>query len=161
MILVQIPFLLKSIPGVSNAQVGYSISAATITSAIISMNYNRIKRKLIFTSIFSIAFLFMAIGYIIISYSEIYYQFLIGLAASGVGTGLIMPSGSLWIMKLAPAHMRGRMIGRVSTFMFLGMFFSPVIFQPIIRNSSVSGSFFVAAISLFVLSIIFQLYRKD
>lgn len=161
MIPVQIPFLLKGIPGLSNAQVGYAISAATITSAIIAMNYNRIKKRLIFTSIFSVAFFFMAIGYIIISYSEFYFQFLIGLATTGFGTGLIMPSGSLWIMKLAPAHMRGRMVGRVSTSMFLGMFFSPIIFQPIINNSSVSGAFFVAAMSLVILSVVFQIYRKD
>ncbi|MDJ0765955.1 MAG: MFS transporter, partial [Myxococcota bacterium] len=124
---VQIPFFLKQMPGVSNAMVGYGISISTLASAVVAMNYRRVKQRLSFPLIYAIAFAALGIGYIAVSFSTTYTFSLLALVISGAGIGLMMPSGNLWIMELAPASLRGRLVGRGSTAMFLGMFFSPIL----------------------------------
>jgi len=153
MIPVQIPFLLGDFGDISYSKIGYAIGISTLSSAIISMNYGRIKAILSFKSILQIAFIIMGIGYLIIFFSESYFQVLIGLFTSGIGTGLLMPTGNLWIMSIAPEKIRGTLVGKVSMATYLGQFFSPIIIQPIINNFNVEISFLCASISLSIIAI--------
>jgi MFS family permease len=157
---VQIPFVLNKIDGVNNAMIGYAISISTLASAIISMNYKQFKKRYSFPTIYFLAFLFMGVGYMIISLSDLYWQIITGLVISGFGTGLIMPSGSLWIIELAPSKFRGRMIGIAATTMYLGQFISPLFLQPIINQTSVASSFYLVAIFMISVGIIVVLSYK-
>jgi len=153
MIPVQIPFLLGDFGDISYSKIGYAIGISTLSSAIVSMNYGRIKAILSFKSILQIAFIIMGIGYLIIFFSESYFQVLIGLFTSGIGTGLLMPTGNLWIMSIAPEKIRGTLVGKVSMATYLGQFFSPILIQPIINNFNVEISFLCASISLSIIAI--------
>jgi MFS family permease len=153
MVPVQIPFLLGNFGDISYSKIGYAIGISTLSSAIVSMKYGRIKSILSFKSILQIAFITMGIGYLIIFFSESYFQVLIGLFTSGIGTGLLMPTGNLWIMSIAPEKIRGTLVGKVSMATYLGQFFSPILIQPIINNFNVEISFLCASISLSVISI--------
>lgn len=150
---VQIPYLLKSIEGVSNAMVGYSISVATLSGSIIALNYNRFKRLFSFPFIYGLTFLLMGLGYLIVSFADSYEIFIVGLIISGSSTGLLMPTGNLWLISIAPAQIRGRLVGRLSTAFFLGQFLSPILVQPIINYADLSGAFLYASILLFVFSL--------
>lgn len=160
---VQIPFVIKSFEGISNAMIGYAISSSTLASVIISLNFKWIKGRNSFASIYFMAFLFMGVGYIIISLSDFYWQIVTGLIVSGFGTGLLMPTGNLWIIELAPTSHRGRMLGIASTATFLGQFLSPIFIQPIINQTSVSSSFYIVAVIMIIVGIItvlsYKLYR--
>lgn len=153
MIPVQIPYFLKTIK-ISNTLTGFAISASTLSSAIVSMNFRKIREKISFPLIYAMAFTFMGIGYMTIAHSNVYHQFIIGLVISGLGTGLLMPSGNLWAMEITPPAVRGRIVGRISSASFIGMFLSPIILQPLIKHFSISFAFQVAAYTLMSLAIL-------
>lgn len=161
MIPVQLPFVLKSIPGVTNAQVGLAIAAQSLSGAIIAMNYRRIKSKLSFFTIYQITFAFLAIGYIFIGFSNTYFQYIIGLVIAGLGVGLLMPTGTMWIIEVAPESMRGQLVGKANTSMFVAMFISPIIMQPIIKLASISSAFIVMGIALIGLIIVLNYLKNN
>ena len=154
MVPVQIPFLLSQIEGVSNAKIGYAISVSTLSGSLIAMKYNFLRKYLNYRQIFQIAMLMLGMGYLVISMSESYLSIISGLFIGGFGTGLLMPTGNLWILAIAPEGIRGTLIGRNSTAIFMGMFLSPIIIQPVINTLSVPGSFLVASISMIIISIL-------
>ncbi len=152
MIPVQIPFLLKKIKGITNSEIGYAISISSFSGAMIAINYKRIKKHLSFKHIFQLAYLFMGAGYLMVYFSESYTSVFISMLVAGVGTGFLMPSGNLWIMEIAPEQIRGRLVGNTSRAIFLGMFFSPILIQPIIDQFTVESAFLFGSIILVVLS---------
>ncbi|MFC1584054.1 MFS transporter [Fibrobacterota bacterium] len=147
MVPVQIPYMLRTI-GVSNTLTGLSISSMTLASACISYNYHRIKRRLSFPAVYATAFAVIACGYCIIALGSVLPHFITGLVISGLGIGLLMPSGNLWAMELVPMEIRGRIVGRVSSSMFLGMFLSPVLLQPVVDRFSLPGAFLCASVMM-------------
>lgn len=157
---IQIPFLLTKLNNVSNSMFGYALSISTFSSAMVSINYRSIKRRLSYSIVYVIAFTLMALGYTAVSFSREYYQYLLSLTISGMGLGLLMPSGNLWIMELSPASLRGRLVGRGSAAMFLGMFFSPILVQPIVSVYNTSIAFRIAGLILVSMAILFFFLRK-
>lgn len=157
---VQVPFLLKRLEGVNNSMVGYAISISTLASAIVSMNYRRIKSRLSFRQMYAFVFLFIGTGYALVSQSIHYWHYITGLIISGVGIGLLMPTGNLWMMEIAPTPIRGRLIGRVTTATFLGQFFSPVLVQPLVSSYSLPIAFLVAGLTMLALSLFFFSFKK-
>lgn len=156
MIPVQIPYLLKNIDGVSNSQVGLAIAAQSLAGAIVAMNYKRIKRRFTFCSIYQLTFSIMAAGYLFIGLSNTYTQYVIGLSISGIGLGMLMPTGNTWIIDVAPDSLRGHLVGKANTSVFIAMFLSPIAIQPIISFFSISVAFI--GVSVFMLGLIVVLY---
>lgn len=148
MIPVQVPYLLKSLSDVSNMEVGLAIAAQGLAGSLIAMNYRKIKSKLTFCTIYQITFALMATGFIFISFSNTYTQIVIGLVISGFGVGLLMPTGNMWIIEIAPENLRGQLVGKANTALFIAMFASPLIIQPIIELTSISGSFMFMGFAL-------------
>lgn len=151
MIPVQIPFLLKKFHGITNSEIGYAIGISSFSGAMIAINYKQIKKHFSFKRIFQLAFVFMGTGYLMVYFSESYWTVFFSMLVSGVGTGFLMPSGNLWIMEVAPESIRGRLVGNTSRAIFLGMFFSPILVQPLISLFNVETSFLIAGICLGVL----------
>lgn len=161
MVPVQIPFLIGGLDNVSNAQIGYAISLSTIPGSLAAMSYKYIKKALTFRQIYQLALFMMGAGYLLISQSSGYTSIVIGLLVGGIGTGLLMPTGSLWIMSIAPDSIRGSLVGRLSMATFLGMFFSPIILQPLVNQFEVKGAFLGASICLVTISILLFFLRTN
>lgn len=161
MVPVQIPFLIGGLDNVSNAQIGYAISLSTIPGSLAAMSYKFIKKALTFRQIYQLALFMMSIGYLLISQSSGYNSIVIGLLVGGIGTGLLMPTGSLWIMSIAPDSIRGSLVGRLSMATFLGMFLSPIILQPLVNSYEVKGAFMGASICLGVIVILLFFLRTN
>lgn len=151
---VQIPFVLSRIEGVNSTMIGYAISAAILASVITSLNYKYLKARYSFPALYFQAFLFMSVGFMIISLSYMYWQIVTGLVISGFGMGLLMPTGNLWVLEIAPVRFRGSMIGIATTASFLGQFISPILIEPVIRETSVASSFYIVAVTILVLGIV-------
>lgn len=152
MVPVQIPFLIGGLDNVTNAQIGYAISLSTIPGSLAAMSYKYIKKVLSFRQIYQLALFMMGIGYFLISISSGYTSIVMGMLVGGIGTGLLMPTGSLWIMSIAPDSIRGSLVGRLSMATFLGMFFSPILLQPLVNHFEVKGAFLGASICLGVIT---------
>lgn len=129
---VQIPFYLHEISNSSAAESGIAIAASTLAGAIASSQYGALKKSLNFSTIVMLAFILTAIGLFVISWGHSYQIVLCGLIIGGLGFGLMMPNLSVWITTIAPDFFRGKALGGLTTFVFLGQFMSPLLFQPLI-----------------------------
>lgn len=128
---VQLPFYLATIAQVNNTQVGIAIATMTLTSAIVSLFYPRIKAHMTFLGVSVLIYLAMGSGYVLIGLAQNYWGVLMGLITAGIGLGMLMPNINVWINALATPATRGRALGGLTTSLFLGQFFSPIVSQPI------------------------------
>lgn len=157
---VQIPFYLKSIGVDKSSMIGMAVAASTAFSAISSFSYSNIKKRLSFLSIFSVGYLLMAIAFVCIALSHSYAMVVVAMMLSGLGMGIMIPNTNMWVMKIVPIQMRGREIGKLTTFWFLGQFLSPIVIFPIVNTLSLSSAFMIAAIFLFVMSLTFVVFQS-
>lgn len=156
---VQIPFYLKSIGIEKNALIGIAIASTTFFSAVSAFSYSKIKDMFGFKQIFGIGYFLMAIAYLCVAYGNSYAMVMVAMLLAGLGMGVMIPNANIWVMKLAPPEIRGREIGRLTTFWFMGQFLSPIILLPFLDSISQSQLFFILAGILFGLSILlFVLY---
>ena len=159
MIPAQLPFQMKSIGVERNALIGLAIAMSTAFSVISSFNYSRIKDRISFKFVFAIGYFLMAISFGLVSVADSYWLMVVAMALSGLGLGMMIPNTNNWVMQIAPPEIRGREIGRLTTFWFLGQFLSPIIVQPLAQNWSLSSLFLVASLILLLLSVFFGVYR--
>jgi MFS family permease len=151
---IQIPFYLKSIGIEKNALIGVAIASSTFFSAIGAISFSKIKDNLGFKQIFGIGYLLMAIAFTSIAYGNSYGVVMLAMLLGGLGMGIMIPNANVWVMQLAPQEIRGREIGRLTTFWFMGQFLSPIILLPFLDSFSQSQLFLMIAFVLLGLSII-------
>ena len=156
---VQIPFYLKAIGVEKNAWIGAAIAMSTACSAVSSISYSRIKGRFSFLSIFSMGYLLLAAGFVCISISNTYVLVVIAMMLSGLGMGMMIPNTNMWVMKIAPPEIRGKEIGKLTTFWFFGQFLSPIIIFPVLNILSLSSTFMLASGFLFLMSIGFLIFH--
>jgi MFS family permease len=152
---VQVPFYLKALGVETNALIGAAIATSTACSAVSSFSYSKIKSRLSFLTIFSIGYLLMAAGFVCISISSTYVLVVIAMMLSGLGMGMMIPNTNMWVMKLAPPQIRGKEIGKLTTFWFLGQFLSPIVIFPVLNRLSLSSTFMLASGVLLLMSVSF------
>lgn len=154
---VQIPFYLKNIGIDSASLTGAAIAISTAFSAVASFSYARLKSKLSFLSVFSLGYLLMGVGYICISVAQTYSLVILSMIFAGLGIGIMIPNTNMWVMRIAPPAIRGREIGKLTTFWFLGQFLSPVIIFPVLKVLTLNLTFMLAGVVLFMLSASFMI----
>ncbi|TVQ14918.1 MAG: MFS transporter [Bacteroidetes bacterium] len=160
MIPVQMPFMLSSMEGVSNAEIGFAIAFVNVASVTTSLNYSRIKRRLGFGTIMGLVYVIIFTGFFIISLGGSYILMIAGIAVTGLGFGMMMPNINLWLISSAPPSLRGRFVGYLNSSLFLGMFLSPVAVQPLIKISSINHSFLLMGLIMLVLAGVFFAYGR-
>jgi MFS family permease len=152
---VQLPFYLKYIGVEKNSMIGFAIAASTLFSAISSISFSKIKDHFGFRQIFALGYLLMACAFAAIAFGNSYAMVLLGTMLAGLGMGLMIPNANVWVMQLAPAEIRGKEIGRLTTFWFLGQFLSPLLLLPFLELFTQSQLFYVLAAILLGLSVFF------
>ena len=153
MIPVQIPFLIKELSDQGNWLIGATISLTMAFGAIGSVLYKYLKQRMHYQHIYAVSFAVQAIGYIWISLTSTYAQLLPGLLLGGLGAGLLLPNASLWLVNASPMAIRGKVLGGMTSAMFLGQFLSPIVLQPVIAVSSLQESFLWVGLFMLLLPI--------
>lgn len=156
---VQIPFYLKSIGIEKNSLIGLAVASATFFSAISSFSFSRIKDMFGFRQIFGIGYIFLALAFICYAFGDSYGMVLLGMLLGGLGMGLMIPNANVWVMQLAPLEIRGREIGRLTTFWFMGQFLSPIVLLPFLDYFTQPQLFYGLGIILFVVGFLFFLWH--
>lgn len=156
----QLPFYLKQIASADATRSGLAIALSTFFSAISSLNYGKIKQRLNFISILALAFGLMGLGYVGIGIANAYWLVLLALIPAGLGLGLLMPNLNVWTSQEVPDNLRGRALGGLTTFFFLGQFFSPIVTQPISQSVGLAKTYGLYGILLVVLGLLLWSYRK-
>jgi MFS family permease len=152
---VQLPFYLKSLTNATASQSGLAIAFSTLFSAFASMMYGRVKARLSFVNIVSLSFGLTALGYGIIGVAGSYEQVLIGLSVGGLGLGLLMPNLMVWLSAETSDAIRGRALGGLTTFLFLGQFLSPIVSQPVSQQVGLGMTYTLAGGLLLLLALVF------
>jgi MFS family permease len=158
---VQLPFYLQSLGSVSASASGLAIAASTLASSIVSLRYGFVKQRLGFVQIVSVAFGVAAIGYGIISISSSYNLVLLGLIIAGLGFGLLMPNLNVWLSSIIADSLRGKALGGLTTFFFLGQFLSPIVSQPITNSLGLDRTYGFTGVALLVVATLFLVLRKQ
>jgi MFS family permease len=151
----QVPFLLQMSGVEKNSTIGYSISIAVLAGAIVSVNYGKIRMRLNFYRIYVLTFALMGTGYVMTAFLAGYAGALSGLIVAGFGTGMLMPNTNLWLISLAPAERRGRMVGLLNLAVYSGQFLSPIVISPVISLRSLDFAFLVCGIIMLVMAVYF------
>lgn len=160
---IQIPFYLKDIGVESNSMIGLAIASSTFFSAIAAISYSKIKDKFSFAQLFALGYFLMAIAYILIAMGNTYTMVMLGMLFAGLGMGIMIPNANIWVMQLAPAEIRGKEIGRLTTFWFMGQFLSPLLLLPLLDFLTQSQLYYLIAGILLALSsfyLIFHFFRN-
>lgn len=130
---IQIPFHLKDIGMESNTAIGLVIASSTFFSAISSFSFGKLKGRFSFPALFALGYGLMAIAFVFIAFGDSFSMVMMGMLFSGLGMGITIPNANVWVMQLAPLEIRGREIGRLTTFWFMGQFLSPLILLPLLK----------------------------
>ncbi|MEL6334697.1 MAG: MFS transporter [Cyanobacteria bacterium J06626_26] len=157
---VQLPFYLERLAATNATQSGLAIATTTFFSALASTNYSRIKRRMGFVTILGLAFLLMGLGYIGIGLAHSYVLVLLLLVPTGLGLGLIIPNLNVWTCTEVHDRQRGRALGGLTTFLFLGQFLSAIASHAIVANLGIAATYGLTGILLVVIGVLLWIYRK-
>lgn len=157
---VQVPFHLDALGVESKSLIGVAIAASTAFSAVSAFLYSKLKERFTFQQIFSLGYCLMALGFLVLSGSSGYAEVLVSMMLCGLGMGMMIPNTNMWVMNIAPPEIRGREIGRLTTFWFMGQFLSPIVLLPLSGRLSLSALFMVATIVLALLAMFFFIFDR-
>jgi MFS family permease len=156
----QLPFLVRAIGVDSGAAAGIAVGTSSLLAAVGSAAFPRFRRFTGVLGTYAWAFAFMAAGYALVGRASSFAQVLAGVVISGVGIGLFFPNGTLWVLSLAPARLRGRLVGGLTASIFLAQFASPLLLEPVVARTSLGGAFLVAAGAMAALAAALALLRR-
>ncbi|MGP1386192.1 MAG: MFS transporter [Thainema sp.] len=163
---VQLPFYLNTLSaGISNTATGIAIASLELACAIFSLYYRPMKQRFSFSQILAIGFLSFGVGYLIVAIAQSYAVVLIGLIIAGIGFGVLIPNANVWLNAITPTAARGRAVGGLSTSVFLGQFFSPILSQPLIQQTGSGATYGLVGIGMSAIAIMVlvstQIYNPD
>lgn len=141
---VQSPFLMRSLGAEGGLAISSGLIGGTLLAATASYFYNRIKSRLYFNQIYTILFLLIGVGFLLIGLANSVRTAALATALAGSGAGLLMPNTSLCLLTQSSSYNRGRIMSGMTGAVFLGQFFSPVVFEPLVNVTRLSQAHMVA-----------------
>ena len=128
---VYLPPLLEHIDVSGTFTIGLYMSLFTLSIAVISLLYGRIKAVLDYGAIAMIAVALWTLGFAIIVLAPGKETIAIAVVIIGLGPGLALPAAISWATEIGPKSLRGSILGNVTTFAYLGVFLPPVLLAPV------------------------------
>lgn len=155
---VNVAYLLLNRFDISGLHAGLIMASSTLTTALVSLFYAKIRAALGRNGTFVLTFVSMAIAMWILSWAPTLPLFLLGMLFNGVGLGCMFPNTTGSVLELSPPHLRGRLMGFMSSFFFLGQFISPIFSALVISHTNdLSVVFEVAAAGLLAMAFAYGL----
>jgi MFS family permease len=84
---------------------------------------------------------------------------IVAMMLAGLGMGMMIPNTNMWVMKIAPPQIRGKEIGKLTTFWFFGQFLSPIVILPVLHIFSLSSTFMLASGFLILMFVAFMIFH--
>ncbi|MDX2243169.1 MAG: MFS transporter [Leptolyngbyaceae cyanobacterium bins.302] len=158
---VQLPFYLKELSNANASQSGIAIALVTLFSAIASLTYGRIKQRMGFFTIITLALGLIGVGCSIIGLVNNYGLVLIGLAIAGAGFGLLIPNMNSWVSAEVSDAVRGRALGGATSFLFFGQFLSPLVSQPLSYVVGLGTTYTLAGVFMLVCGLLLMAFQRS
>lgn len=132
------------------------VACAMLVNALTIWQYQYIKSWFRYVQLFVFIYVAFGIGLLIMSQVSSVNQLYYASGFMGIGFGLVMVNTKAWLLSLAPPQRRGRAVGMLTMSFFLGQFFSPIVFQPIVAIAGIQGLFAViSGVSFLVAGVLF------
>jgi MFS family permease len=148
----QFAFLLQS-DGVSSSSTrSLFIGAITVVGAATSLCYGALQKRLSATGAFALGLLSMTLSLATIGASSAPAYAAAGAVLMGVYVGITSPYVYHEVTERTTADVRGRAIGVLSAFCYLGAFLNPPVFAALSRWVGMRGVFLTAALGTAVLA---------
>ncbi|MGP4022083.1 MFS transporter [Actinomadura sp. 3N407] len=128
----QVPGLFAREFGAGPFQISIALSFMTLTMLPASLLYPRLSRRASGPALIAAAFTAPVAGFLVLAGADTGRTVVAGLMIIAVGLALAVPNLNNWIISGTRAEVRGRAVGMLTTALFAGQFFSPVLTQPVI-----------------------------
>ena len=142
----QLPFLIYESEIGGAREAGFGIALFNLMAALVVLAFRRIWERASHVTVLVCGYTLLATGYYFTATAGGIGQIFIGMAISGSGFAVVIPTFTVWIFDIAPKRYRGRAVGGVTMSVFLGTGLSPIYSQPIADWIGLSGAFFVSGI---------------
>ncbi len=159
MVPVYLPFYVQSFSDGNSMKAGGLLAVVGLSWGIVSSQYHRLRKSLSFERITMLALSLVVIAYVLLSLATSYYVMIVALVMIGFGLGTILPNLNAWLLSVVPAGLKGRAIGTMALFSFMGQFFSPMITEPLTKAVGISHSYLLTGMLLVPLVVASGLYE--
>lgn len=144
----QMPFLMMNHFGADGKLTGMIIAMAFIFNALGAFSFSRFKKHYDYKCIYMIGMAIVAVGFLLIGNVNDVHLFFFTSPIMGFGGGLLMTNITAWMLHLAHEDKRVRSSGYLTSSLFMGQFFSPIVFHPAVDYFGVQHFFVVTGITL-------------
>ncbi|WP_339948418.1 MFS transporter [uncultured Albimonas sp.] len=158
---VQLPFRLRELGMDAPSQAGLALGVFTLVSSISAFGAALLRGRLGAGGMFALSFLGLGAGLAWVSVSSDLLSICLGGAVAGAAMGLTMPNLFNTVVSLAPARVRGRATGGMTSAVFLGQFVSPLLSQPAAEAWGYGGAFLAAGVFAPLLAVVALLARRS
>ena len=156
----QMPFLMINKFGASGTLTGSIIAMSFLFNAVGALFFVKLKRKFSSGQIYLIGLSIISFGLISVGFIREINQFFIVTVIFGFGGGLMMSNISIWMLQRAHHTKRIKSSGYLTSALFFGQFFSPIVFHPIVSRYGVQDFFIIVGILLAIIVLISLIVRK-
>ena len=112
--------------------VAVCLSCEVVVTTFVAFKYRRFKANRDFSVMCATGLAFMALSYLMITYSVNYWMILFSMGVCGAGMGMLMPNSTLWVISITRPEKRSLFIGIFNTSTYAGKFLSPFIAAPLL-----------------------------
>lgn len=154
----QIPFLLIETFHTSASTAGMIIAIAFFSNAMGAMFFSKLKVRYSYSTIYLIGLLITGLGFSAIGIVDSVRVFFITSPIVGFGGGIMMTNMTAWMLSKTNLKKRVKTSGYFTSSLFLGQFFSPILFHPIVSRMAVQDFFLLIGVSLMLLVVMSTLY---
>jgi len=137
----QIPFLIIDTFGASGKMASSIIALAFLSNAIGAISFSKLKQKYSFSTIYIIALFIIGIGFLAIGNVHDVHLFYLTSPIMGFGGGIMMTNVTAWMLSRTSFEKRVKSSGYLTSFLFMGQFFSPIVFHPFVAYFGVQHFF--------------------
>lgn len=157
----QIPFLIMNHFNASGVMTGAIIATAFISNGIGAITFRKFKRRFTHAQIYIIGMLIIGFGFIAIGLVQSVYFFFLTSPIMGFGGGILMTNMTAWMLSRTHHTQRIHKSAYLTSSLFLGQFFSPIILHPVVSYFSIEHFFMVMGIAVLTINFIcYFIFKK-
>lgn len=147
----QMPYLIIDHFGASGKMAGSIIALAFLSNAFGAITFSKLKKRFNFSTIYIIGLSIVACGFTGVGLVNNVHLFYITGPILGFGGGIMMTNITAWMLSKTTFEKRVKASGYLTGSLFLGQFFSPIAFHPLVTLVGVQNFFEIVGASLFIL----------
>ncbi len=149
----QLPFHVKVRFGAGPLVAALAVATMTAHAAVTSILYGRLASRFGRDRLVVAFFVLLGAGFAVLGLAERPAVAFVGLGLAGLGGGLFTPTLMNWLMRVAPAHLRGRLAGGLISAMFAGQFLSPILAHPLVERDGPAAAFEICGVGMIALGL--------